>query len=175
MGQHWNNVFPRYDILVFAIISLMFSVERFSFKWFLDRFLSRPRSTPSNWYDKTIQSNQLKMERGNYFHQLQHSRTVDSNYFVTKISAMSSIIAILPYCYYSTIITNRLQQIADDIYYNSLWYKLPSKFKKYHILSIAAAQRPRFFTGYGIINCSVEICKKVQNSSQKLNCCSAFN
>lgn len=90
----------------------------------------------------------------------QSTAKIDSNYFIARLAAVNSIFAILPHCYYSTHVTHRLQKVADDIY-SSSWYKLPARFQRYYILSIAAAQPPRFFTGFGLMSSSLETFMKV--------------
>lgn len=90
----------------------------------------------------------------------QNSDKMDVNYFVGIVATALSFCGILPHCYNATVATLRLQGVADDIY-NSMWYKMPSKFKKLYILSIAVAQRPRYFTAFGIVQCSLETFKKV--------------
>lgn len=87
---------------------------------------------------------------------------------VGVMALLISIAALLPYCYYSSVIAFRLQRAADDMY-NSLWYKLPNNFKKYYILSIAAAQPARYFTGSHVINCSLETFKMVLHSHINLS------
>lgn len=89
---------------------------------------------------------------------------LDARFFAGTVPLVCSLFAISPHCYFSSITALRLQRIADDIY-NSMWYKMPNKYKKYHILSIIAAQKPRYFTGYGITQCSLETFKKVQYPS----------
>lgn len=92
----------------------------------------------------------------------QSSDNFGADFVMRLIPAGFSICAISPFCYYSTVITLRLQQMADDIYH-SLWYKLPAKFMKHCIISIVAAQQPRYFTGLGLVVCSLETFKKVND------------
>lgn len=68
---------------------------------------------------------------------------------------------ILPYCYYGTLVSLRLQSIGDYAYANALWYKYPLKIQKYVQLTIAYSQRRKNFHGFNIFNCSLEVFMKV--------------
>lgn len=108
----------------------------------------------------------VKGENNSYrctFVHLQSSGNYTIQTFVTIASALASVVAITPLCYYSTVITTELQGIGNTIY-GSKWYKLPHKLQKYYFLSIAVAQQPRLFNGYGLVRCSLEMLRKVQRN-----------
>lgn len=86
--------------------------------------------------------------------------TFDGNFFVIVCVVILSIMCIFPYCWYATILSFKLQNIADDAY-GALWYKHPYKMQKFTQRIIAYAQIRRSYDGYHIFRCSLEVFMKV--------------
>lgn len=86
----------------------------------------------------------------------------DGNFFVIVCVTVLSIMCILPYCYYGTKISMRLQYIGEFAYAQTSWYKYPIHLQKYVQLTIAYSQRRKQFYGFNIFNCSLEVFMKVQ-------------
>lgn len=63
-------------------------------------------------------------------------------------------------CYFATHTTDRVASIGDMVF-NSNWTEYPTKLQKYTILTIARSQKLIFFTGMGLVNCSLEVFAKV--------------
>lgn len=52
---------------------------------------------------------------------------------------------------------------VGDIFYNSLWYKLPSQEQKLLILPIQRSQKLFRLNGFGIVDCSLEVFSSVNS------------
>lgn len=60
--------------------------------------------------------------------------------------------------------TDRILNIENSLY-DSNWYEIDVDIRKYIILIISRAQKPIFFTGFGIVYCSLEVFGKVSFNS----------
>lgn len=67
---------------------------------------------------------------------------------------------VFPYCWFATILSMKLENVADDAY-NALWYAHPYKTQMFTQQIIAYAQIRRSYHGYNIFGCSLEIFVKV--------------
>lgn len=67
------------------------------------------------------------------------------------------------YCYFGSIATERIASIAD-IVYAANWYDYTPELRKHIILIVARSQEPVYFTGLGLIHCTVETFGKVSES-----------
>lgn len=84
----------------------------------------------------------------------------DGNFFVILCVVVLSIMCILPYCWFASILSLKLLNISDDAF-NSLWYTHPTHLQKYVRWIIIYGQIPRNFDGYHIFKCSLEVFMKV--------------
>lgn len=86
------------------------------------------------------------------------------NYQILFISGIALVVTTsitLAFCYLSTRMTEKLSALGD-VGYNSLWYKYPDHSCQAFILKlIILTQRPRYFSGYGIVSCTLEVFGKV--------------
>lgn len=78
-----------------------------------------------------------------------------------QVSAISVEFAItttgtLSFCYLSTRVSYKLLDLGD-ISYNSMWYKYPANYQKYVLNLVMFAQKPQYFTGFGVVNCTLEL------------------
>ena len=64
------------------------------------------------------------------------------------------------FCYYATFATDRLADLSQTAY-NSNWLDWPPEHQNYLILIMARSQEPVRFTGFGLIDCSLEVFGKV--------------
>lgn len=71
------------------------------------------------------------------------------------------------FCYYADRVTVDLLAVSD-IFYNSLWYKLPFQEQKMLILPIRRAQKKFRLTGYTVFECSIEVFVKVCRYHSKM-------
>lgn len=60
------------------------------------------------------------------------------------------------YCLLSERITSDLLEIGD-VFYNSVWYRLPFKEQRLLVIPIGRAQRVFRLSGLGLINCSLAV------------------
>lgn len=60
------------------------------------------------------------------------------------------------YCQFASFITERISRVDDSIY-GSNWYNYPVGVQKYLILIIALSERPIYFTGFGLMKCTLEM------------------
>lgn len=79
---------------------------------------------------------------------------------MTIFAAAVAILAVLPYCYYGSQITARIQHTANDIF-ESQWYEFPVQLQKNLRMMIAFAQIRRTVNGYGLLNLDLEGFAKV--------------
>lgn len=76
------------------------------------------------------------------------------------VASVTSIITFLPYCYFSTHVSLLLQHVGGCAY-DSMWYEMDVKLAKYNWFIIASSDRPKYFTGLGMFDCSLEMFLKV--------------
>lgn len=88
-------------------------------------------------------------------------REIDFNSFMNLTSLLCSLIPTFLYCHFADGLTVNLFGIGN-IFYSSMWYKLPSQKQKLLIPSIQRAQRIFRLNGYKIIDCSLEIFASVR-------------
>lgn len=60
------------------------------------------------------------------------------------------------FCYYATLVATRISHIGD-VAYDLDWFNYPPEFQKYFILIIARSHQSMYFTGFGLIVCTLEI------------------
>lgn len=70
------------------------------------------------------------------------------------------VVSILPYCYYASRITVRMQQLSNVIF-DSCWYKLPVRLQRNIQFMIKFAQVTRKVDGYILFSCDLECFVKV--------------
>lgn len=77
----------------------------------------------------------------------------------TIVSMLESVyVTILSYilCNLSDGVTSKLDEI-EEIFYGIKWYRLPSKHAKLIILPMQRSQLKFYFTGLGLVNCSLVV------------------
>lgn len=84
----------------------------------------------------------------------------DGNFFVILCVVVLSIMCILPYCWFASVLSLQLHKISHDAYH-SIWYSHPLRIQKYFKWIISYGQIPRNFDGYHIFRCSLEVFMKV--------------
>lgn len=82
---------------------------------------------------------------------LQVIKYLDIGIFVAAMSMVMSTGNIFLYCFVGSLTTDIFWCYAD-VSYESHWYKFPVTLQKYMRMIIADANRPRIFTGLGIID-----------------------
>lgn len=60
------------------------------------------------------------------------------------------------FCYFATFATGRISSIGNVVY-SSNWYNFPPNTRKYVTLVIARSQQPLYFSGLGLIRCTLEL------------------
>lgn len=63
-------------------------------------------------------------------------------------------------CYMGTSTTHLMSEIGDMVY-NRNWYSYPTYLRQYIIMIIARSQRTIYFTGFQIVDCTLEVFTKV--------------
>lgn len=71
------------------------------------------------------------------------------------------------YCYFSESLSSHLFNIGET-FYDSIWYRLPPKQQILIIFAIQHSQREFRLTGFGIIDCSLEVFSMVFFSTTKI-------
>lgn len=66
------------------------------------------------------------------------------------------------FCYFATIATERIIAVGQTTF-NLNWYDYPPELQKFIVLIVARSQKPAYFTGLGIVHCSLETLGKVSN------------
>lgn len=79
---------------------------------------------------------------------------------MTIFAAAVAILAVLPYCYYGSRITARIQHTANDIF-QSRWHEFPVELQKNLKMMIAFSQIRRTVNGYELLNLDLEGFAKV--------------
>lgn len=77
-------------------------------------------------------------------------------------AALVAIFSLLPFCYYASRITVKIQQTANSVF-QSDWYGMPIGIQKNIKPIIAFAQIRRSVNGYGLLNSDLEGFLKVRN------------
>lgn len=72
---------------------------------------------------------------------------------------MTSLFLIFPFCYYSTQNTEELLAIGDKTY-SGQWYRFPARLQLSVALLIQQSQRPKVFTGFDMVECSLQHLKR---------------
>lgn len=76
---------------------------------------------------------------------------------------MCTIVPTYIYCYLSEQLTADLLDIGD-IFYSSVWYKLPVNLQRLVTLPILRSQWPILLSGLGLIDCSLSVFLSVGQS-----------
>lgn len=71
------------------------------------------------------------------------------------VSAIAPFIALSSYCYFGNAVTTSMEDIAG-VAYNLDWPAYPMRLKKNLILVMMRSQRSFYFSGLGLIDCSME-------------------
>lgn len=79
---------------------------------------------------------------------------------VLLICASTSTGCVFLFCTIGSFTTDNFSRIADASY-ESLWYHFPTDLRKYLLLIVADAQRPRMFEGLGVIDLNLMTFTKV--------------
>lgn len=58
------------------------------------------------------------------------------------------------FCFFADQTTNRMSAIANDVY-DLNWYEFPPKWRRYLILITAYSQRPVYFDGFDLVQCTL--------------------
>lgn len=74
---------------------------------------------------------------------------------ITIMSTINVLSSTFIYCYFADGVTSDLLEIGD-IFYNSLWYKLPLREQKLLFLPIQRAQKEFRLDGFGMVYCTLE-------------------
>lgn len=64
------------------------------------------------------------------------------------------------FCYHGNLAADRVSSVGSSAY-NSNWFHLPVEMQKFMTLIIARSQNPVYFTGLGLIDCTMEVFEKV--------------
>lgn len=67
------------------------------------------------------------------------------------------------FCYFANSVTNTIGSIGD-IAYNSNWYDFPPNVQKHIMLVIARSQDSVYFSGLGLVRCTLEVYGEVSDS-----------
>lgn len=76
--------------------------------------------------------------------------TMISIYFIFVFTTTAFI-----YCYLSEIVTTGLLRIGDN-FYHFAWYLLPVQQQQLFLMPIQRAYREFYFSGFGLIDCSLK-------------------
>lgn len=80
---------------------------------------------------------------------------ISFNTFMSFAALLCSLIPTFLYCYFADGVTVNLFEIGD-IFYKSMWYKLPNQKQRLLILPIQRSQRIFRLHGYKIVDCTLE-------------------
>lgn len=75
----------------------------------------------------------------------------------------TSVANLYLYCFAGANVTDNCQMFANDLFYSN-WLEMPNNLQKYFVIMIAAAQRPVYLEGYGLIRLSMESFGRVGSS-----------
>lgn len=85
---------------------------------------------------------------------------INLNTFMSFSALLYAIFSTIIYCYFADRLTADLFEVGD-IFYESMWYKLPNQEQKASILSIQRAHRIFRMKCYGIVDCTLDTFTKV--------------
>lgn len=77
------------------------------------------------------------------------------------VAMFTSLIWPYLFSYFATFVTNRISFIGDTAY-NTNWFDYPTKLQEHFILIIARSQGNAHFTGFNLIQCTLENFAKVK-------------
>lgn len=73
------------------------------------------------------------------------------------------------YCYFATIASDRVLNVGKKTF-DSNWYDFPQDLQKYIVLIISRSQKPIYFTGLGLVHCTLETLGKVSSTNHFILC-----
>lgn len=82
-------------------------------------------------------------------------------FFGSLVGVVNLVLQLTAYCNQSENVTSDLSA-TGDLFYHSLWYRLPIKLQKLYIIPIQLSQKEFRLTGLGMIECSLRIVATVQ-------------
>lgn len=91
---------------------------------------------------------------------LQSNSLVSIDTIISMYEMFSIVVETFIYCHLSDQATTHLLNV-EDIFYDCVWYMLPVKQQKLFILPMQRAQRQFYFSGLGMVDCSLETFAKV--------------
>lgn len=93
---------------------------------------------------------------------LERSRLFSMGFFVMLSGIMNNIFSTYVYCAFAENVTQNLAA-TGDIFYEYLWYQLPLEQRLAFVVPIQRAQREFHFTGFDLVNCSLEVFTTVKS------------
>lgn len=131
-------------------------------------FLCRSVCTRSKWYVIIIVYFGLKMFPNNEHVYVfsQYFKDLEPSSLLFDVSCMlCALFWPIFLCHFATHTTDRVSSIGDVVY-SSNWFEYPAELQKYTILTISRSQQPIYFTGLGLVNCTLEVFGKVSTPSR---------
>ena len=73
-------------------------------------------------------------------------------------AALLGLVSIYLPCYFSDVINEQLQAIAEVIYSDSDWLEHPPELRRHLLMIMRTSQQPVFFSAFGlrVLTCSME-------------------
>lgn len=93
---------------------------------------------------------------------LQTFKNIDIKFVMSIFASVVGIGSILPYCYYASKITAKMDQLATTAF-QSRWYDLPLSLQRNIHFIILFAQIKRTVNGYKLFRCDLEGFVKVSS------------
>lgn len=83
---------------------------------------------------------------------LQQIHHIDSTVIINLVAASIGISGLFLYCYFGRLATESFEKMAECLYCDLIWQKLPIKFQKYLIVMIVNMQKSIYYHGFGYIH-----------------------
>lgn len=80
----------------------------------------------------------------------------DLHSIVSFTELTSTVVPTYIYCSLSDNFTSDLEDIGD-VFYESTWFKMPVKYQRFMIMPIMRSQREIRLSGFGLIDCSLNV------------------
>lgn len=76
--------------------------------------------------------------------------------YIANSTTMATVLSeLLMYCYFGQEYTHYGERVADAAY-AAPWYRCSPTIRPYYCMLMRQAQRPRFFVGFQMVNCSLQ-------------------
>lgn len=91
-----------------------------------------------------------------YMVSIETNRLFSLGFLITMTGIVNTILSTYIYCLFAENVSRKLFE-TGDIFYDYVWYQLPAEQQHLFAMAILRARMGFYFTGFGLIKCSLEV------------------